>query len=392
MGNFASDFKSNTFFNTMDNKFINTLSKWFKDKWHVAASWYWRTKENFGSWTLYVLIVSMVVVLILSLFWGIRSCHGSATYDFRTNTEAVGFYRDYLSSLRKIEKMDSQLFCSEVNRWRKTKDTIASFLSKDTTITESSMIVTSFRDINDSIRYEFLRLAETWKCSFNDLIRIKEGTTPFRDDTDIINSSQKASKFFSNLDTIKIASTRKDEAIYKYRIMLSEIEKNGIRTSGDLMKFLIMEDVCFRSFLTHLYELEGDNISDITETTERICRNIFIDARDGKLDKKEVITYMSMRTVRRLIQNSTVCVNDISHRKMRSEVQANAYLWMIIQPFMSIDQLAIAMITPEGRTQLEFIAEQLPKSTAFAKAFHIDQKSLSYLLPQQLLKMYILTL
>ena len=376
----------------MDNKYLNTISSWYHGIVQRIVSWYQRTKEKFGSWTLYGLIVGMLLVLISSITLGVRSCTGSGMYDFRTSSQAVDFYREYLTTLRRTPKMNGELFSQEVNRWHETRDTITAFLSRDTTITRESPLAVSFYDINDSIRYEFLRLAETWKCSFNDLIRIKEGTTPFRDDTEIIDASHKASIFFQRLDTMKIAATKKEEAIYKYRLMLSDIEKKGITTSGDLMKFLILEDVCFRSFLEHLYELDGDNISDITETTERICQQIFIQARDGKLDKKEVLTYMSMRTVRRLLQNSTVCVKDIAHRKMRSEVQANAYLWMIIQPFMSIDQLAIAMITPEGRKELEYIAEQLPKSTAFAKAFHIDQKSLSYLLPQQLLKMYIMTL
>lgn len=376
----------------MNNKYLKTISIWSHENRQRMVLYYQRTRERFGKWTLYAMIVGMLLVLISSIILGIKSCSGSEMYDFRTSSEAVDFYRGYLTTLRKIPKMDSELFCNEVNRWHETRDTIAVFLSIDTTITRESPLAVSCQKVNDSIRYEFLRLAETWKCSFNDLIRIKEGTTPFRDDTEIIEASQKASVFFQRLDTVRIAATKKEEAIYKYRIMLTDVERNGIHSSGDLMKFIVMEDVCFRSFFNHLYELDGDNISDITETTERICQQVFLQARDGKLDKKEVLTYMSTRTVRRLLQNSTVCVKDISHKKMRSEVQANAYLWMIIQPFMSIDQLAIAMITPEGRKDLEYIAEQLPKSTAFAKAFNIDQKSLSYLLPQQLLKMYIMTL
>ena len=341
---------------------------------------------------MYAMIFGMLLVLFSSVSLGIRSCGSSGMYDFRTCSQAVVYYREYLIKLRKTAKMNGDLFSEEVNRWHETRDTISSLHAKDTTVTRDCPLATSFYDINDSIRYEFLRLAETWKCSFNDLIRIKEGTSPFRDDAEIIEASQKASLFFQELDTIKIAATKKEEAIYKYRLFLSDSEKKGISTSADLMRFLVLEDMCFRSFLEHLYELDGDNISDITESTERICRKIFLQARDGRLDKKEVLTYMSMRRMRRLLQNSTVCVNDISHRKMRSDIQANAYLWMIIQPFMSIDQLAIAMITPENRKQLEYIAQQLPKSTAFAKAFNIDQKSLSYLLPQQLLKMYIMTL
>lgn len=98
-----------------------------------------------------------------------------------------------------------------------------------------------------------------------------------------------------------------------------------------------------------------------------------------------------MRTVRRLLQNSAMCVSDINRQKMKSKEQGNAYLWMIIQPFISIDQFAIATLTPRQRSDFNYVTTQLPKSVQFAKAFDIDQRSLSYLLPQQLLKMYVLS-
>ena len=104
------------------------------------------------------------------------------------------------------------------------------------------------------------------------------------------------------------------------------------------------------------------------------------------------MVYMSMRTVRRLLQNSVVCVTDINQRDMLSQSQGNAYLWMIIQPFISIDQFAIATLTPREKSDFNYIISRLPKSPRFARVFDIEQSSLNYLLPQQLLKMYILSL
>lgn len=348
-------------------------------------------RESVGSKVLYVGISSAAVMLILSIIWGIRSCTNK-DYDFSNNEEAIAFYRSYLKDVHAIATSDGKSFCNEINKWSETRDTIISYLAKDSSFTSHSPLYLQFQNINDSIRQEFVRLTETWKCSFNDVILIKEGTTPFRNDKEIMETSLKASAFFNSLDTIKITKHTKDVAINTYRTFLANTESRGIASWNDVQRFLILEDVCFRGFLNHLYELDNDHISDITEKTERICRQIFVKARDGNLNKKDVITYMSMRTVRRLLQNSTVCVNDIKVKKMKSEMQANAYLWMIIQPFVSIDQLAIATITPEGRDNLKYIADQLPKSSSFAKAFNIDQKALSYLLPQQLLKMYVLSL
>ena len=77
---------------------------------------------------------------------------------------------------------------------------------------------------------------------------------------------------------------------------------------------------------------------------------------------------------------------------MKSKAQGNAYLWMIIQPFISIDQFSIATMTPQEKSSINYVMNQLPRSTQFAKTFDIDQRSLSYLLPQQLMKMYVLSL
>lgn len=350
----------------------------------------WRSKTS--NIIFYTAFVSLWVVLLLTIFWGVRSCSWSGDYDFRNSDEAVACYRSFLNSLHETEKSDAERFCADINKWQEVRDTVAVFLAKDTLVKRDSPQVYSYYDITDSVKNEFARLSETWKCSFNDVIRIKEGTTPFRNDEEIIKLSQSASAFFIKLDNTKPVNVSKDVAIKQYRDFLIDIEHSGIRDTLELKKFLMKEDFYFRSFLAHLYELDGERISDITDMTERICNAIFIGAKKGLMDKKMVVTYMSMRTVRRLLQNSTVCVNDISHKKMRSEIQANAYLWMIIQPFMSIDEMAIVMITPEGRKNLKYIADQLSKSTSFARAFNIDQRSLNYLLPQQLLKMYVLTL
>ena len=159
-----------------------------------------------------------------------------------------------------------------------------------------------------------------------------------------------------------------------------------------MLDFIGKEDILFRSFLIHIYEMDNEPLSDITQETERICRNIFIAAKNGEIAARDAMVYMSMRTVRRLLQNSTACISDINSQKTMSKAQGNAYLWMIIQPFISIDQFSIATLTPQEHSHFNNIIAQLPKSVKFAKTFGIDQRTLNYLLPQQLLKMYVLTL
>lgn len=74
---------------------------------------------------------------------------------------------------------------------------------------------------------------------------------------------------------------------------------------------------------------------------------------------------------------------------MKNKAQGNAYLWMIIQPFISIDQFSLATITEQERKKFNYVISQLPKSRKFAETFDINLKALNYLLPQQLLKIYV---
>lgn len=138
--------------------------------------------------------------------------------------------------------------------------------------------------------------------------------------------------------------------------------------------------------------MDKEPLADITKDTETICRDIFIAARNGNIPAKDVVVYMSMRTVRRLLQNSVECVNNINSLEMKTKAQGNAYIWMIIQPFISIDQFSLATMTPQERSNFEYIISNLPKSKRFAQIFDIKQRELNYLLPQQLLKIYVLSL
>lgn len=335
--------------------------------------------------------VVCALLLVASVAWGIKSC-SSSDYDFRCREDAVLCYREFLTDIRKTESLDASSFSSQINKWFELRDTVIHYLASDSTFNSQSEEYDEIQGINDSVRNEFMRLSETWKCSFSDLVAIKVDTSPFKSDKEVAKTVTDATPFFLKLDSMQVPKVSKDMAIDEYRMFLVRWARNGITSERDMYRFIAGEDIHFRCFLSHLYELENDSIADITHITEDICTRIFREARNGRIDPKLALTYMSMRTVRRLLQNSTVCVNDIRNKRMRSDMQANAYLWMIIQPFLSIDRFAIATITPEERQNFSYIAEQIPKSTGFSKAFNIDQRALSYLLPQQILKMYIQTL
>lgn len=338
---------------------------------------------------IFMLVLSLVFIALCCTF--IVKCKGGK-YNFSTDDEALEEYRSFLCSLQKDKSMNADNMKKKILEWRELSDTVFSFLRKDSVFSMNSTKGMEYYTINDSIKTELYRLTETWKCSFNDIINIKELTSQYYKDEDINQAVSDATPFFVSLDSANIPKLSKEKAIELYRDVLTEVGNKGINNFDELLTFIRIEDYAFRTFLPHLHELENDRISDITRKTERICHNIFIETQKGTMPSREVLIYMSMRTVRRLIQNSVACVDDINKREMKSREQANAYLWMIIQPYTNIDALAISTLTAENKKDLKYIAEQIPKSSMFAKTFNINQDALKYLLPQQILKMYILSL
>ena len=320
------------------------------------------------------------------------SCSSSGKYDFKNGDDAITAYRDYLVEVRNLKTSNTKDFTSELCHWRELNDTVWHYLQTQQEYLDAHSHADMVIDIHDSVRYEMLRLAETWRYSYQDVLSIKEHTSSFRDDKDLQSAVGAAGPFFLSLDSVPLLNADKNALLTQYKLFLIEQKNMTFLSKEDMIDFIRREDLFFRSFLSKLYDMEGEPLSEITKNTEAICKNIFIAAREGRISARDVMVYMSMRTVRRLLQNSVVCVTDINQRDMISQSQGNAYLWMIIQPFISIDQFAIATLTPQEKSDFNYIISRLPKSPRFAKVFDIEQSSLNYLLPQQLLKIYILSL
>lgn len=352
-----------------------------------------RTKHILSRFLDMVFVLPILSVLLcLPVLTGCSSCSNSGEYDFKTSDNALASYQGYLTNVRDMKTINTNDFCKEINHWKEYTDTVYKFLAKDSVFIKDVQKTARFNAIHDSIRHEMLRLTETWRYSYSDVLKVKEQTSSFHEDKELQDAVRQAEPFFLTIDSIPIYDIDKHQLLQKYRDLLHQTKSEGITNTTEMLAFIKSEDVLFRSFLHHLYDMDNEPISDITRDTEVICRSIFVAASEGKIPAKDVMVFMSMRTVRRLVQNSAVCVEDINKQSMKSKAQGNAYLWMIIQPFISIDQFSIATMTPQEKSSINYVMNQLPRSTQFAKTFDIDQRSLSYLLPQQLMKMYVLSL
>lgn len=183
-----------------------------------------------------------------------------------------------------------------------------------------------------------------------------------------------------------------EEALSSYRGYLRSIVSEGIHSHEELSRFLKFEDVLFRSFLGHLPEYLDLSLSDVTSSTEAICRQIFTACNDGELDSRKVMIAMAVRTNRRLIQNAQVCMEEIRKGRVKDDAQMAAYQWMTIQPFLSIGGFSVALLTNSQKEQLLRIAEDFQKSLQSSKQDDATLRLMTEEIPKHTLKLYISSL
>ena len=336
----------------------------------------------------------LLILLIFFLFLGLlSSCKSknNSNFDFTNSEDAVLSYRCFLQDIKNTKTTNADDYLHKILNWREINDTVYNFLAKDSVFAKYHNIATDFFLIHDSITTEFVRLTETWNVKYEDLIKIKYNSSKFISRKDLIDTKKEAETFFSKLDASPVSLCDKKSILKRYRYFLKQTYDTGIKNKDELLHFIQQEDFLFRTFLVHLYEMQNESLTDITDITEKICNNIFTTAKKGSIPAKDALVYMSARTSRRLLQNSEECLKQLNQYNFSNKQQYDAYVWMIIQPFISIDDLAIAMMTKKCNDNFDNIIKQISTSKKFANCFDVSLQQLNNKLPEQLLKLYVLT-
>ncbi len=83
-------------------------------------------------------------------------------------------------------------------------------------------------------------------------------------------------------------------------------------------------------------------------------------AENGKLSYRDALIYTVKRTNRRIILNVLACRDDINQGKVKSESQARAYVWMLLQPYVSLDGFCVSVLSDTEKATLHALVEQTP--------------------------------
>lgn len=295
----------------------------------------------------------------------LASC-GKNTDDsmFQTSESAVNAYRTYLSDMRSMETLSTEHLIEAINGWQALRDSVFVRIAKDTANCIHANYESEIRGLHDSLRIEFTRLALEKSRTFADVLLIKEKTSQYRQDTELAQAVTDAESFFRSLDSVAPCHGNAKQTVSAYQSFLANTLKSGIDSKDKMLAFIQEEDRMFRSFLSHLPELADADLSAITNETEKCCLSVFQSAEGGKISYRDALVYTARRTNRRIILNVLACRNDINQGNVKTEAQARAYVWMLLQPYVALDGFSMAVLSDMERTTLHAVADRTPQMIA----------------------------
>ena len=269
-------------------------------------------------------------LLFLCTLFISSSCSTGTQYDFESSEDALRKYNSFFHSIQEQQVVNSEQMAAYINQWQELSDTVLHYIEKDPAFTAHAGLSMVFAENTDSIRTALLRLAD--KCTLSDVAYVKLHTSKYAEESGLDSLKQAAGNFYSSLDKNPIYNKDVHEILADYSKYLSEVNRMGIHSKKEFLNYIANEDRHFRSFLAHLDKCSSMNMTGITNLTTDICTNVYSNASKKIISAEEALVYMSMRTNRRLILNAKICHEVLKRGKIKDAPQANAYLWMMLQP------------------------------------------------------------
>lgn len=305
--------------------------------------------------------------------------------------DPVTKYKTYLNKVRKIENISVSDLILYVNDWQKLKDTVSVLISQDTIKAHSTAQIDCAL-LYDSIRMEFSRLVMEVPRTYKEVLIIKERLSPYDSIKELQSSVDKIRPFFSSLDKHATHKEGRNGILTIYRSLLKETLNKGIHNIDELKNFIEKEDIVFRSFLPYMSELNDMDITDIARNTDKCYSSVFSKNGCHDITCTDAMVYIAMRTNRRLIQNVRMCLEDIHQGKVKNKQQAWAYIYMILQPYSSLDYLNTAVLSHREKEELYDMAACIPRAfEILAATLETEDKRLNDL-PGMLIDIFISSL
>lgn len=295
------------------------------------------------------------------------------TYVFQTPQEALKTCHKELSKVKAIKKTNISRLANVTANWLALQDSVMNCIMRDSTAQNDIEVSADFFAVSDSFRTEITRLALADKRNMKDVIQLKVATATERKRIISSKDFRAAVEFYAQMDNIPSYPDVKTTLV-EYEKLLTNT--TPFKKEQELHQFIQQEDRCFRSLLGFLKDVPQEKLQYITDETSRLFDTLYSNSMAGenKVDER-VMIYLNMRFNRRIIQNAETCREQIKTKIKLNEQLAANFRWMIIQPFMMIDNYAMAVLTDKQVEQLMTLAEELPQLMAYIDGKNIQDSS-----------------
>ena len=301
--------------------------------------------------------VKKLIVFGMTLLICFSSCNRHPS--FASSEEALEGCKEQLATLKEKKEVSIEELSKLTSCWLEVQDSAYSVFGKDSSLSLKSPMAVAYFLVSDSIRGEISRLAFSQPRSLRDVMYLKQHTAMQCEKLQKDAIYQDAVKFYEKLDEYPLypdlAST-----LSAYSKLLSSAK--GFQQGDELMKFIAMEDKCFRSLMKYLSSVDTEQLRKLTAATTQVFDGLYSSVGNLTNDVNDrTMLYLSMRFNRRIIQNAQACHEDVKAGKRLNAVQRANYRWMLIQPFMAIDDYSAAVLTPSQAETLLSLSDELPK-------------------------------
>ena len=287
------------------------------------------------------------------LFWSCTS-HPS----FKNSTEAIESCKAKLTELQSCKDADIEKVTDLTSQWQELQDSSYSVFSKDSTINLKSPIAMAYFVISDSMRTELTRLAFSRQRSLQDVMYLKLNTASGREKIEKSDTYRKASVFYADLDKKETTKGLK-RILDEYNHLLNNA--HAFSKEEQLLSFIQEEDRCFRSLMEHLSNVPMHDMQRLTQKTSNLFNKLYdsVGRKNDEINDRTML-YLTMRFNRRIMQNVIACREDILNNKRLSKEQQVSYRWMLIQPYVSMDEYSTSVLTKKQREELMILSKELP--------------------------------
>ena len=317
----------------------------------------------------------------------------SYNYTFKTPKEAVAKGREQLSNLKKKETISTSSLTKEVRKWIALRDSAYSCFMKADSADINNQTLVDFYNVSDSISIEMSRLARSKERTAKDLVYIQKNTATKRSETQDSQLFKDAVAFFNGIPQPDKTLTL-EAAVTGYKRLLGQTK--NLTKEQELLQFIKAEDQYFQVIMQNLTEAKTEDLEDVAQHADRFFSRLTLSLSTDLTSESNnrILMYLHMRVNRRVIINTRAVCQILDSNVKLSDTQKMLYRWMLLQPFMSLDNYSWTYMTDDQEKNLSKLAKNLHEyllkiENPKAKNDKKEEKELQYSIGKYLIVAYL---